>query len=156
MSSNFYSATFIPEGNGLYIVSVVHEAKELGGTTKYEFSSVAGVAVGPVNTVDLTAIPNTLKVAVSEAKNYKINTLVQLKATHNNKPLANKHVSVFSPEGWTKEFTTDENGAISFSPAWPGRYVLEVSTHEKVKGEHNGKSYTAAWQGSTSSFEVDK
>ncbi|GAA4319810.1 hypothetical protein GCM10023149_18730 [Mucilaginibacter gynuensis] len=154
--SNFYSATFTPEGNGIYVISVVHEAKELGGTTKYEFSSLANVAVGPIKTVDLAAIPNNLKIAVAEAKNYKLNAPVQLKAVLNNKPLANKPVTVFSPAGWTKEFTTDENGAITFTPAWPGRYVLEVSHNEKTTGDHYGKSFTATWQGATSSFEVNK
>ncbi|RYZ97587.1 MAG: DUF4198 domain-containing protein [Sphingobacteriaceae bacterium] len=154
--SNFYSATFTPEGNGVYVVSVAHAPSELDGTTKYEFSSVASVAVGAVNTIDLGNIANDLKVTVDQAKNYKLNTPVKLKATRDNKPLANKSVTVFSPEGWTKEYTTDANGVISFSPAWAGRYLLEVSNYEKTAGEHNGKSYTASWQGSTSSFEVGK
>ena len=152
--SNFYSAQFTPEKEGLYILTVSHEAKELGGTTKYEFSSVATVNVGKNNAVNQGSLPNSLKVGVNEARFYKINAPVNIKAVLNNTPLKNTHVSVFTPEGWSKEFTTDENGNLVFSPLWPGRYVLEVSNYEKTGGEHNGKKYEASWHGATSSFEV--
>lgn len=153
--SNFYTAQFTPEKDGLYILTVSHEAKELSGTTKYVFSSLATVNVGKTNAINTVAIPNSLKVAVNEAKIYKLNAPVNLKAVLNDKPLANTPVSIFTPEGWSKEFITDENGNVSFSPIWPGRYVLEVSDYKKVPGEFNGKKYEAAWQGSTSSFEVE-
>jgi len=154
--SNFYVANFTPDKEGVYILTVVHEPKELGGTTKYEFSSIATVAVGKTTAINLAPIANTIKVSASEAKTYKTNTAIQIKAERNGKPLAGKHISVFSPEGWAKEHTTDENGLITFNPIWPGRYVLEVSNYEKTTGEHNGKNYSAAWQGATSSFEVSK
>lgn len=154
--SNFYAASFTPDGDGLYVLTVSHEAKELGGTTKYEFLSTAIVSVGKPAAIDHSSIPASLTAYTLEAKKYKVNAPVQLKAVLNGKPLVQKKVSVFSPEGWSKEMTTDENGVITFNPIWPGRYVLEVSTHEKNSGDHHGKAYTAAWQGATSSFEVNK
>jgi uncharacterized GH25 family protein len=153
---NFYGATFTPEKDGVYTLTVVHEAKELGGTTKYEFSSIASVAVGKTTEINLSTITNSLKVSANEAKVFKNNTAVQIKAELNGKPLSNKHIAVFSPEGWAKEYTTDENGNIFFKPLWPGRYVLEVSNSEKTTGDHHGKTYSAIWQGATSSFEVSK
>lgn len=154
--ANFYSASFTPENDGVYYLTVSHEAKDLGGTTKYEFSSVAAVAVGKIDVVNHTLIPNSIKVAANEAKAYKVNTPVQIKAMLNGQPVANKPVSVFSPEGWSKELKTDANGNISFRPIWPGRYVLELSNFEKTSGEHNGQNFSAAWQGSTCSFVVNK
>lgn len=154
--SNFYSAAFTPEANGHYVLTVSHEAAELGGTTKYEFIAAAVVTVGKAAAVDIAAIPVTLNVHTAEAKTYKVNAPVQIKAVANGKPLAKTTVSIFSPEGWTKEITTDENGAFSFNPLWAGRYVLEVSKKEKMEGTHNGKAFTAAWQGATSSFVVIK
>lgn len=154
--SNFYAAKFTPEKDGVYFLTVLHEAKELGGTTKYEFSSIATITVGKVSLIDFTYISNGLKVSVNEAKTYQTNATVKIKAELNGKPLANKHISVFSPEGWAKEYTTDQNGNVEFKPIWPGRYVLEVSNYEKTTGEHYGKTYSAAWQGATSSFEVSK
>lgn len=153
---NFYAATFTPDKDGVYTLTVVHEAKELGGTTKYEFSSIASVAVGKTTEINLSPIANSLKVSTNEAKIFKNNTALQIKAELNGKTLANKHVSVFSPEGWAKEYTTDENGIITFKPLWPGRYVLEVSNIEKTTGDHHGKTYSAIWQGATSSFQVSK
>ncbi len=153
---DYFSANFTPEKDGVYFITVVHEAKDLGGTTKYEFSSVATVAVGKFNAIDLSSVANSLKVSAADAKVYKANTPVQVKAVLNGQPLANRHVSIFSPEGWGKEFTTDANGVINFNPIWPGRYVVEASNFVKNGGEHHGKEYKAAWQGATSSFEVTK
>lgn len=152
---NSVTASFIPESDGLYVLSVSHEAKDLGGTTKYEFLSSATIAVGkapnynPASTQELT-------LTARESKVYKQNAEVKLLAGINGKPLAKKTISVFSPEGWTKEFTTNESGEVVFTPQWSGRYVIEVSNFEKKVGEHNGKDYTAVWQGATSSFLVDK
>ncbi|MBE9600191.1 DUF4198 domain-containing protein [Pedobacter sp. MC2016-24] len=155
--TNFYAASFTPDTDGTYVLTVSHEAKELGGTTKYEFLSTAIVAVGKPAVIDHAQIPASLQVHTTEAKTYKTNAPVKFKAVQNGKPLANKTVSVFSPEGWGKEITTDENGMVTFSPIWPGRYVLEVSAMDKTaKGTHHGKDYAAAWQGATSSFEVAK
>lgn len=153
---NFYVASFTPEANGQYVLTVSHEAKELGGTTKYEFIATAIVTVGKPGAVNHAAIPVSLNVHTAEGKIYKTNAAVQIKAVANGKALAKTAVSIFSPEGWSKVVTTDENGSATFSPVWPGRYVVEVSAREKKEGTHNGKAYTAAWQGATSSFEVSK
>ncbi len=154
--TNFYSANFTPESDGVYVLTVVHEAKELGGTTKYEFSSLATVSVGELTVLDVTSIANPLYVTAVDAKFFKANSSLKIKAVLNGKVLADKNVTVFSPEGWSKEYKTDKSGTFEFSPLWAGRYVIEVSTFQKVTGEHHGKNYTATWQGATSSFEVLK
>lgn len=154
--TNFYSANFTPESDGVYVLTVVHEAKELGGTTKYEFSSLATVSVGKTTAVDAGVISNPLHASVIDAKFYKANAPIKIKAMLDGKALADKNVTVFSPEGWSKEYKTDKNGLIEFSPLWAGRYVIEVSDFQNVTGEHHGKKYTAIWQGATSSFEVVK
>ncbi|MFC5283672.1 DUF4198 domain-containing protein [Pedobacter alpinus] len=152
--ANFYSAYFTPEKDGVYILSVVHEPKELGGTTKYEFSSLATVAVGKTSAINTSEVSNAIYTSVSDSKIYNADVPVKIKAVLNGKPLANKNISVFSPEGWSKEYTTDKNGEIEFSPLWAGRYILEISNYEKTSGEHHNKNYTAFWQCGTSTFEV--
>lgn len=154
--TNFYIANFTPENDGVYVLTVVHEAKELGGTTKYEFSSLATVSVGKSSVVDAKSIANPLYASVIDAKFHKVNAPVKIKAILCGKALADKSVTVYSPEGWSKEYQTDKNGIIELSPLWVGRYVIEVSDFQKVTGEHHGKKYTAIWQGATSSFEVVK
>lgn len=63
---NYFEGSFTPDQNGAYTVAVSHEAKELGGTTKYHFLSSANVAVGKTQ---LTAAqnPNVLKLHVDDA-----------------------------------------------------------------------------------------
>lgn len=154
-NTNYYSASFVPETDGLYELTISHTTKDLGGTTKYEFLASAEVAVGNVSA--LNAATNTnLVIKPGEARSHKLNSDLKLIAFLNGKPLVKKAVSVFSPQGWTKEFTTNEKGEIVFTPQWTGRYVAEVSNMEKVGGEHNGKKYLSAWQGATTSFTVVK
>jgi uncharacterized GH25 family protein len=152
--TNFYSTHFTPDKNGLYLLTVSHEAKELGGSTKYEFLSAAMVAVGEAVNVNHSLIPVSFHVTLNEVKSYKLNEAVKFTVVQNGKSMAKKKVAVFSPDGWTKEIISDENGEVIFTPQWAGRYVLESTSDEKISGEHYGKSFTAAWQGATCSFEV--
>lgn len=154
--TNFYSASFTPENDGVYILTIVHEAKELGGTTKYEFSSLATVAVGNAEKIATATVSNPLYVSVVDAKIYKANSTVKITAMLDGKPLSEKNVSVFSPEGWSKEYKTAKDGTFEFSPIWTGLYVIEASDFEKTAGQHHGKNYTSAWRGATSSFAVVK
>lgn len=153
-NGNHYHASFIPDTEGIYYLTVIHEPKDLGGSTKYEFSAIATVTVGKATKIDLNTIQNALKVNTIEAKLHTLNSPVSLQTILNGQSYANKSVSVFSPQGWSKEFTTDENGIITFSPIWPGRYVVEASHIIKNGGQHHGKEYKTEWKGATSSFEV--
>ncbi|MEH6306761.1 DUF4198 domain-containing protein [Olivibacter sp. CPCC 100613] len=149
-----YSSSFTPETEGVYTLMVSHEAAELGGTTKYHFVSSAYVSIGKSSKVNADLNENGLKLYVDNHEIFAKNKSVKLLAYLNGKPLANKPVTVASPEGWSKEVMTDENGALSFQPLWSGRYVAEVQNFEKISGNHNGKDFDAAWVGSTFSFEV--
>lgn len=151
---SFYTADFTPEQDGVYTLLVAHEAAELGGTTKYHFISSAQVSVGKATTVDSQHNTNALKVYSQENTSFNKNKSVRLFAQLNGKPLANTAVSIASPEGWTKEVTTDGEGAFEFIPLWSGRYVAEAQNYEKTSGTHNGKAYDASWIGATFSFEV--
>ncbi|ADY53914.1 hypothetical protein Pedsa_3379 [Pseudopedobacter saltans DSM 12145] len=151
---DFYKASFIPEQDGIYHLTIVHTAKDLGGTTKYEFSSLANVSVGKPNMIDTGTIANSLKISTANVKHFKVNEDIKVNASLNGEVLKNKVISVFSPSGWAKEYVTDEDGNITIKPIWSGRYVIEVSNREKVSGLHHGKDFTAAWQGATSTFEV--
>jgi uncharacterized GH25 family protein len=153
---NYFSANFVPNQDGNYILYIVHEAKELGGTTKYEFSSTATVNINKKDKIDINIVPNNLKTVTIESEIYKLNTPVKIKAVHNGQVFANILIQIFSAEGWSKQFTTDENGLLTFHPIWPGRYVVEISNYETKEGEHYNIKYDAIWQGSTTSFQVIK
>ncbi|QNK63299.1 DUF4198 domain-containing protein [Pedobacter sp. PAMC26386] len=149
--SNSFTSNFTPDQNGLYALEVSHEAKELGGTTKYHFLASTNIIVGKGLTASST---NVLNLQLNTASPVKVNQTVKLAASLNNTAAKAKTVAILSPSGWAKETKTDENGIVQFTPLWPGKYVVEVTEFQKVKGEHQGKSYEAIWQGATYSFEV--
>lgn len=151
---NHFEGAFTPDQNGAYTLVVSHEAKELGGTTKYHFLSSANVIVGK-STPIVTQNPNVLKLHVDGISvNPKVNKPIQLTALIQDAAAKGKTVSVFSPNGWSKELTTDENGKVVFIPLWAGRYVIEVSDMDNIAGQHYGKDFAATWKGATYSFEV--
>jgi len=152
-AANYYEAKFTPGSNGAYSLTISHQAKELGGETKYHFLASADVTVGkPAG--KSTVFVNSLQLQKSEITSAQVNKQIMLKASHNNSDAAKMKVSVFSPNGWSKELTTDTTGSVSFLPPFPGRYVIEISDMDKTAGEHYGKPYQETWSGATYSFEV--
>lgn len=150
---NYFEANFTPEQNGSYTVTVSHEAKELGGTTKYHFLSSAGVSVGKAAPLAVQNA-NVLKLHLDNVNSLKVKQPIKMTVLLKDTAAAKKAVTVFSPTGWSKEFYTDENGAFEFTPLWPGRYVVEVSDMDKTPGQHHGKDYKATWKGATYSIAL--
>lgn len=150
--SNYFESTFTPGQDGVYVLQVSHEAKELGGTTKYHFLATANVRVGKSTLAVVST--NVLNLYHDDVSTGKANSLFKLKANLNGAAAKDKTVSVFSPSGWSKQIKTNESGVAEFTPLWPGRYVVEVSDMDKTPGDHHGKNYTATWKGATYSFEV--
>lgn len=148
------TSSFIPDEDGVYYVSTVHTTKELGGATKYEFSSVVPVVSGKAGSA-LVSAPASALVISSQPKAYRTNQSIELFVQKEGEALAKGEVSVMSPEGWVKTLHTDDKGRVSFIPNLKGRYVIEASDYKKEDGEWNGKAYTHAWKGSTTSFVVN-
>jgi hypothetical protein len=153
VGDNSFEGIFTPDQNGSYVLLVSHEAKELGGTTKYHFLASAHVAIGKA----VTAAQNTnvLRLQAENALSAKLDKPVRLKAFLNDAAAKGKTVSVFSPSGWSKELHTNDDGGVEFLALWPGRYVVEVNDFDKTPGQHHGKDYKAVWKGATYSFVVE-
>lgn len=149
-STDYFKSSFIPEEDGVYILSVVHPAKDLGGTTKYEFSSIALVAVGKSNTQILN-LPFCIQV---EPKTFRNGQVVEALILQNGKPVPDADLLVMSQEGWSKTFTADSNGKVSFPAIWKGKYVLEASLSKDQEGQWYDKPYKRTWQGATTSLQV--
>lgn len=148
------ASSFIPDEDGLYYISTVHATKDLGGTTKYEFSSLvpilsgkAGAASGPV--------PSASLAVVSEPKLYRDNEVIELQVWNGTKAFGEAEVLIMSPEGWVKTLKTDDQGKVSFKPQSKGRYVIEASEFKKEAGQWNDKAFTHSWKGTTTSFIVN-
>jgi hypothetical protein len=79
---------------------------------------------------------------------------VVVKAFFKGQGLPATQLIVHSPIGWDKELHTGADGVATFTPLWPGRYVLELVHVEKVGGEFRGKPYEALRHRSTLSIQV--
>lgn len=151
---NYYEGSFTPSQNGTYVLTVSHEAKDLGGTTKYHFLSSANVNVG--KTLAATSPATNALQLIKPSANNKVNEPITMNVFLNNAVAVKKTVTIFSPTGWSRELTTDASGKVTFTPLWPGQYVVEVTDTNKTPGEHYGKAFTSTWKGATYSLVVDK
>ena len=79
---------------------------------------------------------------------------VVVQVSFKKQPLPSTALLVHSPLGWDKEVRTDSQGVASFTPLWPGHYVLELVHVEKVPGEFKGKPYNAVRHRATTTIEV--
>lgn len=79
---------------------------------------------------------------------------IVVKAVFNGQRLPGTQVLVHAPNGWDKELKTDAEGIVSFTPLWPGRYVLEMIHVEKTPGEFEGTAYEAVRHRSTLALQV--
>lgn len=151
--STHLTSSFIPDEDGLYYVSTVHTTKDLGGTTKYEFSSLVPVLSGKA-----ASSPSTPEQALSVMANpgtYKTNDLIELQVWKGGEAYVGGEVMIMSPEGWVKTVKTNDKGQVSFTPKLKGNYVIETSDYKKESGEWNAKQYTHTWKGSTTRILVN-
>lgn len=151
-----FTAEFTPAQNGVYTLAVGHAAKELGGTTKYQFNATATVSVGKSSTA-LVAAPNELNITLTQTgKAPKVGQAVSLAGYFKEKPSEKLHVMVSSPSGWNRAIQTNADGIAEFTPLWPGRYWIEASKTEKQTGEQNGKTYQSVWRCATYVLDVSQ
>jgi uncharacterized GH25 family protein len=150
--STHLSSSFIPDEDGLYYISTVHTTKDLGGTTKYEFSSVVPVLAGKAAASPKLEQP--LAITVSPGS-YQTGSQVGLQVWKGDHVFADGEVLIMSPEGWVKTVKTDNNGQVSFTPKLKGNYVIETTHYQKEAGEWNAKKYTHTWKGSTTHILVN-
>ena len=105
--------------------------------------------------LDLDLIPRTtgLNLATGRMSHVPGGEIV-VKALFRGKVLPGTQVLVHAPIGWDKELKTDADGMVSFTPLWPGRYVLEMIHVEKTPGEFEGAAYEALRHRSTLALPV--
>ncbi|OZI07309.1 hypothetical protein BWI93_14835 [Siphonobacter sp. BAB-5385] len=151
-ADDHFTATFTPTQDGVYTLAVGHEAKELGGTTKYQFNATATVTVGKAS--GKSATPNELTVALAQGKPFKVGKPVSLESVFKNTPSEKIYISVHSPSGWSRQVVTNAQGVAEFTPLWPGTYYVEGSKTEKEQGQLQGKDYKSVWRCATLTFDV--
>ena len=146
----FYSATLTPAEDGVYTLVMHHIVKDTYGSMKLDYNSSATVTVGnQLNGNDANANNNVISLFNEAATTAKQNTLVKIKAVYDGKPAAKHEMKVFAPNGWGKELYSNDEGHVSFTPIWPGKYMAEFAYTDKTPGEHNGKKYEEVWKVAT-------
>ncbi len=147
--SDHYVATFTPEGNGIYALSIAKPVAETFDGHKYQFNGTAIVHVGAAGK---TAAPmGDFRLLARSTGTGAISEAVTVDAQLDGEPLADLEVTVFSPNGWQKTFRTDDKGAISFVPDRPGHYLVEaLHSVDVVDADHKHLHRIATW-----SFNID-
>jgi hypothetical protein len=152
-----FTSEFTPEKDGVYTLSISKAARELGGSTIYQFNAGAIVKVGKSLSGNEAAFNgNEISVFADAGKAFKVNQPAQLTTILKGKPTEKLHLSVSSPSGWNRNVTSGANGVAEFTPIWPGTYKLEASATEKAEGDHFGKPYKSIWRCATLLVGVDK
>ncbi|MGK6350106.1 DUF4198 domain-containing protein [Parapedobacter sp. DT-150] len=129
---NHFVATFTPEAEGVYTLRIVQPVAETFEGHKYQFNSAALVRVGKVEAAAIGA-EEELRVFTGAVDTKTLGKPVEAVVRLDGKPLKELEVTVFSPNGWSKTFHTDENGAISFVPDRRGHYLIEAAYSTDVK-----------------------
>lgn len=147
---NKYQAFFTPDEDGVYTIVMQHTVKDVYGTMKLDYNSSATVVVGN-KTAGNSIASNTNKIAVfsENADAAKKDTKITGVASYEGAIAKETKIKVIAPNGWEKELWTNEKGEFSFTPIWPGNYMVEFAYTEKAAGEHNGKKYDEIWKMAT-------
>lgn len=146
-----FVANFTPDQDGLYLLYTSHPTKDLGGQTRYEFTSQVPVQVGAANAVAKGRLSYQL---LTDAKLFKKGQKVAISLTKDGQPLKDQDVLLMSASGWSKTYKTDASGVALVDVLWSGNYVAEFGHSEEATGNWHGKEYKATWQGITTSFIV--
>jgi uncharacterized GH25 family protein len=143
----FFIASFVPDKNGTYVLTVGHSAKQLDGTMMYQFNASANVIIGDKTPASPSAIANNDLYLQPEKSIDGKHGFV--KAFYKGKPAVKISIAVSGPTGWTKTFQTDENGELKFEMLWAGTYALEGFYTAAEKGTHHDAPYEQIWRCAT-------
>jgi len=154
-TANSLQSSFTPEREGAYTLTVSHKGNTLSGTYLLEFLASASVRVGKAGFAAEPAA-NTSELKVLPLGDAKVNKPVTVKVWLKGAAKADLTVLLFSPAKWSQELKTDAEGNVTFTPLWPGQYLVEATSSSPGAGEFNGNKYTGLWQGATYRFEVGR
>lgn len=148
---DYFVSTFAPSQAGVYLIYTSHPTKDLGGKTRYEFTSQIPVQVGKSVTVGSGKLAYQL---LTSPKSFKKGEKVAVSLLKDGKPLSDQDILIMSASGWSKTYKTDSQGVALVDALWSGNYVAEFGHSEEASGNWHGQEYNATWQGITTSFVV--
>lgn len=141
----FYKATFTPDQDGTYTLSIVHEVKTIYEHAKIEYYAFAHVAVGTAPRINKTYPANALfTIQPAQAVN-KVGTSVAHQVIYNKTPFAAQKLAIIDPKRKKQESLTSTDGQFDFKPLQKGNYFLEAFKEDATPGELDGNKYEKVW-----------
>jgi len=150
----FYKASFTPNQNGTYKLSVVHEVADIYEKGKLMYYAFADVAVGSskIN----VAFPTDAALTIRPEKQVsKVGESALHQVIYNNTPFAKQKLTLVNPERKAIPTETDAEGKFTFKPEAKGNYFVEAFTEDKTAGKLNGKDYEKVWHLVTYTTQVN-
>ena len=143
--ADHYVSSFTPAADGIYTLSITKPVKETFDGHKYQFNGTAFVKIGRAAESTIGSIGEfRLNSAFFDTK--ALGKTIPVNAQLDAQPLKELEVTVFSPNGWSKTFHTDDNGLISFVPDRKGHYLVEALYSIEVEGgDHKHLHRIATW-----------
>jgi uncharacterized GH25 family protein len=140
----FYKASFTPDQDGTYKISIVHEVAAVYEKAKIEYYAFVDVAVGTlkINTI----FPAGAALTIRPTKNaLKGGETAAYEVIYNKTPFANQKLTVVGPDKKGQPTETDSQGKFTFKTAAKGNYFIEAFTEDKTPGKLNGQDYEKTW-----------
>ncbi len=147
--ASYYASSFTPKSKGTYSIILDNKKYQVLDYTQYDYGifrpqyhSVAKVEVGDKR-APKTASANPESITIIDVSTQE--DTAKLQVLFKNKPLADKEVTVFIKEDWSKKIKTDSNGVITFSKPFATRYVVEATHEDELPGSYDGVKYQFTW-----------
>lgn len=150
----FFKASFTPDQNGTYKLSIVHEVASVFEKAKIEYYAFADVAVGggKVN----ASYPADAALTIRPEKPFaKAGEAVVSQVVYNKAPLAKQKLTIVDAAKKAQPAETGADGKFVFKPESKGNYFFEVFTEDKTPGKLNGKDYEKVWHLVTYTTQVN-
>lgn len=152
---SFYAATFTPDQDGVYRLSVVHEVAEIYDNAKIEYYAFADVAVGKATTLN-SNYPKAAQLSFRPRQTWaKANGDASYDIKLNNKSFVAQKITIVNPDRKKQEQETDSNGQITIKPVQKGSYFLEAFYEDKTAGSLGDKKFEKTWHVATYFTKVD-
>ena len=143
-----FIATFTPQSEGVYTVTLDNDKIDVIDYTQYDFGifkthyhSVATIQVGDANDSSIANNKKGLSIKKLSAEKGK----VVLQVFYKNEVLPKAEVSIFVADQWSKKMETDEKGMLKLDLPLDTQYVLEVNKKEEVPGKYKEVPYEFIW-----------
>jgi len=140
-----YKASFVPDQDGLYLLSIIHEVATVYEHAKIEYYAFTNVAIGNAQKLTTSYPENALLNITPSNTLLKKGISTHYIAKYKGNAFAKQKLTVILPNGKQENPVTDENGQFIFTPEQKGNYLFEAFTEEKTLGLLNGKDYEKIW-----------